>query len=140
MHQHYAFCRAIAMPDFEGLKKLWLEAGGMVDDAVTAAAIGMAESGGKASAINKGNRDGSWDVGLWQINTIHQGAFGLPKIKDFKHPDQDEVGSKAFVDYLNAPLNNAKTAVSIKNSQGFKAWAAYNNGTYKQFLPKPAKK
>ncbi|WP_339496380.1 transglycosylase SLT domain-containing protein [Pseudomonas canadensis] len=34
-------------------------------------AIAVVESGNRAQAINRANRNGTWDIGLMQINSIH---------------------------------------------------------------------
>lgn len=72
-------------------------------------AIAKAESGMKPEAVNR-NRNGSVDRGLFQINSIH------------KYTN------------LEDPTENIKAARAIFDSQGITAWAAYNNGSYKQFL------
>lgn len=109
------------MPNFAELKELWIKNGGSPADAATAAAIAMAESGGRATARNT-NKNGSVDIGLWQINSVHRGAFGLPK------------DLQAFEAFLTNPNNNAKAAVAIKKVQGWNAWVAYKNNKHLPFL------
>ena len=67
-----------------GLESLWEQAGGSAGEAVMAASIAMAESGGNSNAISPTN-----DYGLWQINGSH--------------------GAQATLN----PLGNAEAAVSI---------------------------
>lgn len=74
-------------------------------------AIAKAESGMNPNAINH-NRNGSVDRGLFQINSIH----GFVNLED--------------------PKTNIEAAKKVYEKQGITAWAAYNNGSYKQFLAK----
>lgn len=76
-----------------------------------------AESHCNPSADNSGlNGDGSNDKGLMQINSIHV-TSGL-------------IGDKARLD----PELNIRAAYAIYQGNGWSAWAAYNNGSYKQYL------
>ena len=120
---------------FADLKKLWTDNKGDAGDAETAAAVALAESSGNPNAMNKGNTNGTWDIGLWQINTIHSGAFGLPALTDYKKPALGP-NIDAFVKNLQDANKNATVAVKLKKVQGWKAWAAYNSGAYMKFLPK----
>jgi hypothetical protein len=52
------------------LKALWQQNGGNSASADIAAAVAMAESGGRSDAVNS-NTNGSTDRGLWQINSVH---------------------------------------------------------------------
>ncbi len=85
-----------------GLESLWEQAGGSAGEAVMAASIAMAESGGNPNAISPTN-----DYGLWQINGSH-GALAT----------------------LN-PLGNAEAAVSISgNGSDWGPWTTYTTGAY----------
>ena len=85
-----------------GLEALWEQAGGSTGEAVMAASIAMAESGGNPSAISPTN-----DYGLWQINVSH-GALAT----------------------LN-PMGNAAAAVSISGNGGnWGPWTTYTTGAY----------
>jgi len=85
-----------------GLESLWEQAGGSTGEAVMAASIAMAESGGNPGAISPTN-----DYGLWQINGSH-GALAT----------------------LN-PLGNAEAAISISgNGSNWGAWTTYTSGAY----------
>lgn len=84
------------------------------DDLVTAVAVALAESSGRPRATNE-NTNGSKDYGLWQINTVHQGAGFNP--------------NKAF-----DPEYNAKWAHRLFQESGWKPWVAYNTGSYEKFL------
>lgn len=76
------------------------------------AAIAMAESGGRTDVVNS-----IGCVGLWQINQpVHVKA----------HPSWSQA-------WLKVPLNNARAAKVIYNSQGLGAWEAYTNGAYKKY-------
>lgn len=82
--------------------------------AVIAAAIAYAESGGKLDAVGGPNSDGSEDLGLWQINSIHT---------QYKREW-----------LLNDAEYNAKAAYEIYKSQGWKAWTQWRNKAYVPFL------
>lgn len=96
----------VANYTFAQLKDLWIQAGGSPTYADMAAAIAMAESGGRSDAYNGSNSNGSADKGLWQINTIH--------------------GKQSTFD----PVENAKAAVAIsKGGTDWRPWCvAWSNG------------
>lgn len=75
-------------------------------------AIAKAESQLNPHAINRANRNGSVDTGIFQINSIH---------------GYDE-------EYLKNEDNNLKIAREIYEKQGITAWASYNNGAYLKWL------
>lgn len=93
------------------------------DQADTAAAIALAESGGNATAHNHIPPDDSY--GLWQINMI--GNLGPMRRKALHIPD-----NSALFD----PAINASAAVMIWKAAGnkFGPWTTYTNGDYKTFL------
>lgn len=94
-----------------GLKKLALGQGLSENAASTAAAVGMAESGGNPRASNR-NSNGSIDRGLWQINSVHGALSTFDVAKNAR----------------------AMSSISRKGST-WKPWVAYNSGAYKRFLP-----
>lgn len=96
------------------LAKLWMSVGGNPGLADTMAAIAMAESGGQVGAVGGPNSDGTYDYGLWQINSSHSQYH------------------KTLL--LTVPQYNAKAAVAIERSQGLKAWTTYTSGAYKKYL------
>jgi hypothetical protein len=97
------------------LAALWVSAGGNPASADIAAAVAMAESGGRSSAENH-NTNGSIDRGLWQINSIH-GALSTFDVR-----------------------GNAKAAVSISgNGRNWSPWVTYQTGAYRQFLGRSGK-
>jgi Lysozyme like domain len=83
----------------------------------TATAIALAESSGNTDATNR-NTNGSIDVGLWQINSVHRRA----------HPEWTEI-------WLKNPMNNAR-AMDIVSANGtnWTPWTVYNSGRYRDFL------
>lgn len=84
------------------LESLWEQAGGAASQAVTAASVAMAESGGNPGAISPTD-----DYGLWQINASH--------------------GSMASLD----PMTNARSAVAISNDGAdWGPWATFTSGIY----------
>lgn len=85
-----------------GLEQLWQSAGGNAGDAVTAASIAMAESGGNQYATG-----GAGEEGYWQINPVN--------------------GPLATYD----PLGNAKAAVQLSgNGSNWSPWTTYTSGAY----------
>lgn len=88
-------------------------AGWSGQDALTAFAVALAESGGNPSATNK-NTNGSTDYGLFQINSVHASLLQ----------------GKAW----NDPAVNAAMAKTLYDGQRFKPWVTYNTGAYVRFL------
>lgn len=80
---------------------------------VTIAAIGMGESGGDPNARNP-NLARENSIGLWQVN-----RYAWPQ-----YPEAS----------LRDPIYNAQAALAIYHKQGFRAWGAYTNGSYKRYL------
>jgi hypothetical protein len=57
-------------------------------------------------------------VGIFQINVLAHSQYNNPQ----------------GIAWLQNPINNAKAAVSILQSQGLRAWGSYVDGRYKQYL------
>lgn len=93
---------------FSQLEGLWIDAGGSPKLAPLMAAIAMAESRGDSDAYNKSGATGLWQI-LGAVNPRDQARLRDPKV-------------------------NAHEAVLKYRSQGLKAWEAYTNGSYKQFM------
>ena len=74
-------------------------------------AIAKAESGLNPKATNV-NRNGSSDIGLFQVNSIH----GYDDLEMF------------------APEKNIEAARKIYEKQGLTAWVVFQTGAYKKFL------
>ena len=86
-----------------GLEALWEAAGGSHAEAVMAAEIAMAESGGNQYALSPTN-----DYGYWQINGSHG-----PAMATFN------------------PIGNAKAAIAISgDGHDWGAWTTYTSGAY----------
>jgi LysM repeat protein len=93
---------AQGMYSCSGLEQLWEQAGGNPAEALMAAEIAMAESGGNPNAISPTN-----DFGLWQIN-----------------------GSNGALATLN-PFQNAKSAVTLSNGgSNWNPWTTFRTGAY----------
>lgn len=76
-------------------------------------AIARAESNCNPRSDNSGlNTDGSYDYGLFQINSVHDHSRSI----------------------LANPAKNTEIAFKIWQSQGYRAWSAYNNGSYLKFM------
>jgi len=89
---------------------LALEAGFSHDEAITATAISIAEDGGgDPCAMSGRNNNGSFDLGLWQINSAHWAEFG---------------GNAA----LCVPINNARAALVLYRRGGWTQWCTYPGG------------
>lgn len=85
-------------------------------DALTAFAVALAESSGDASAIHQGNRDGTNDYGLFQINSVHAALLTSGNWQD--------------------PQTNAHMAYTLYTAAGnkFSPWSTFNNASYARFL------
>lgn len=94
-----------------------LAAGFPPAEIATAVAVALAESGGDPAATNH-NTNGSYDYGLFQINTVH-GAL-LTQGDKFN------------------PLDNAKMALTVWSGAGNKwtPWSVYKSGVYRAQLLK----
>lgn len=92
---------------------LWIAAGGPRSVAKVMGAVMMAESGGRIDAVGGPNSNGTYDYGLWQINSSH--GYNKQKL-------------------LSDPSYNAKAAVSIYHSQGLGAWTTYTSGAYLSYM------
>lgn len=82
-------------------------------------AISLAESKGKQTAINKGNKNGSIDSGFFQVNTIHK--------------KKGETESQ-FITRMHDLEENFKEARRILDTQGLTAWSVYNNKKYLSYI------
>ena len=80
--------------------------------------IAHAESSLNPNATHM-NSNGTIDQGLFQINSVHKGNSWYP--------------TNPF-----DPIQSAKAAWAIYNSQGLGAWSVYKSGAYRQFVPASA--
>lgn len=93
--------------------------------AKTMRAITLSESKGKQVVTYKLNKDGSWDCGFFQTNTIHRKA-GTTK--------------EAFCNEMHDLEKNFAMARKIYDERkrlfgdGFTAWSDYNNGKYLNYI------
>lgn len=80
-------------------------------DLDVAVAVAGAESGWMPDAVNTGNRDGSTDHGMWQVNSVHAGLLASGDWRD--------------------PYENARMAKAVYDEAGgWTPWVAYDSGTY----------
>jgi hypothetical protein len=93
------------------------------EEAVTATAIALAESGGDPNAHNPDPPDNSF--GLWQINMI--GTLG---------PDRREKLGLSRNDELFDPPTNARAARLVYNEAGqdFMPWTTFAHGAFRDHL------
>lgn len=111
------FPKNLAMPD-NFIAAMAIGAGFQGEDAVTAVAVALGESGGRPGAVNT-NANGSKDWGLWQINyPAHAGLID---------------GSE---NNWSVPTTNAVWARAVWQQSGgsWKAWSAYSNGRYLMYM------
>lgn len=64
------------------------------------------------------NNNGTIDVGLWQINSIHFSGEGVFTETNMHDPEM-----------------NATAAVMIEEDSGFRAWTTYRVGAYTAYMP-----
>ena len=102
--------------------RLAIRAGFSPQQAVTATAISLAEDPNRLPETKSPpNKNGTIDLGLWQVNSIHWPNFGGAEL-------------------LSHAFNNAAAAFQIwKDRQtqagdGFTAWTTYTGGQFRQFL------
>lgn len=81
-----------------------------------AVAISKAENGTRVcDRVSPKNKNGTYDIGVFQINTIHLKHYSLSDMKNCR--------------------KNVDIAYKIRQSWGnWNAWSAYKNGSYKKFL------
>jgi hypothetical protein len=102
---------------YSQLEELWVKNGGPPSVESIAAAIALAESGGRNDNNNYNDSNGqggtqtSW--GLWQISN---GTHSMP------------------VPNINDPNVNAQQAVAKYRASGWQPWGTYTSGAYRQFL------
>lgn len=96
---------------FRQMAALALKAGFTRGQAVTIAAIGMAESSGR-TAVTSANPDGGKNTGWLQIDSNNA-------------PGKD----------LTDPLVNAQVAKEMFDRDGFTPWQTWTQGTYRQYQP-----
>lgn len=97
------------------LEQLWTGSGGDPSTANTAAAVALAESGGRAG-VTSSNPDGGVNVGLWQLDTKGKGAgYTVAQLQD--------------------PRTNARVAImGSANGTDWSAWETFTSGAYRQYL------
>lgn len=93
------------------------------EQAVTMAAVIMAESSANPRALNDNPRTGDLSYGLFQINM--RGDLG---------PERRRALGISSNEALYDPATNARAARMIFDQQGIGAWGAYTDGRYRQFL------
>jgi Lysozyme like domain len=104
--------------------QLALAVGFTTEQAITATAISIAEDGsGDPAIMSPQNSNGTYDLGLWQINSSHWKDYGGPQA-------------------LTVPINNARAAFGIAGPHlNWCAWSTYERscgrgytGAYANFL------
>jgi hypothetical protein len=110
----------------EGLLKALHSQGFRGKSLQTAFAVALAESGGRAGARG--------DVDIQ--NKTYGPSLGLFQIRSYKDPKKwGDAGQWRDGKRLTDPSFNVKAAWNISNQgQNWKAWSAYKNGSFSQFL------
>ena len=93
-------------------------------DLVTAVAVALAESGGRAGARGDVLLEGAgWgpSVGLWQIRS-RRAERGTGRVRD-------ELANRG-------PRANAAHACALWRGRGWLPWSAYTGGAYRAYLPR----
>lgn len=106
------------------------EVGFTVRHARTASAIAMCESAYVRDGRSYANFDAIGDIDLQ--TDVWGPSYGGFQIRSLK-ADQG-TGKIRDADRLLRPKFNARSALAIKNSLGFKAWSCYASGQYKAYL------
>jgi hypothetical protein len=103
--------------------QLGLQNGLSKEDAITMAAVGMAESTGNSGVRNTNPDTGDDSFGLWQINMI--GNLGPDRLRRY--------GLRSAED-LKDPETNARVMASMFKTDGITAWGAYRDKRYLQYM------
>jgi len=117
--QYHTSITSVSVPEYCDIDEVMAEICKYDWDHKTAYAIAMSENGyemwgnqWKADAVNTANDDGSYDVGVMMINSVH----GYP---------QEE---------LLTIEGNVRAGYNVYLMQTFRAWSDYNNGRYERYL------
>ena len=110
------------------INEMLLAVGFTPEQAKIMAAVAMAESAGDPmiDTVKSGldpEKKNEFSIGLFQLNMID--AFLEERLKLFGIKSTDE---------LYNPIVNVIAAKRLYDQQGFGAWSAYNNDSYKKFL------
>ena len=110
------------------INEMLLAVGFTPEQAKIMAAVAMAESAGEPmiDTVKSGldpEKKNEFSIGLFQLNMID--AFLEERLKLFGIESTDE---------LYDPIVNVIAAKRLYDQQGFGAWSAYNNNSYKKFL------
>ena len=110
------------------INEMLLAVGFTPEQAKIMAAVAMAESAGDPmiDTVKSGldpEKKNEFSIGLFQLNMID--AFLEERLKLFGIESPDE---------LYDPIVNVIAAKRLYDQQGFGAWSAYNNDSYKKFL------
>lgn len=87
-------------------------------DLSIALAVARAESALRSDADNL-NSNGSWDYGLWQVNSVHK-------------PEDMELSEWRRIQF--DPRLNAQWAYRVWSDQGWDAWVTYKKGLHNKYM------
>lgn len=114
----------------EQVRLLCRRAGFSGTGAKVASAIAMCESAYVLNGKSYADFDAVGDQAL--ANDVWGYSYGGFQIRSLR--EQKGTGEYRDEDRLLRPLFNAKSALRIKNSQGWRAWSVYSSGMYKAYL------
>jgi hypothetical protein len=97
-----------------------ISGGWSTEEAPTAVAVSMAQTGGTIDAVVPGD-GGSTEYGLWGIP--------YPQHAELFENGSPKSGAWMFGQY------NAQMALSLKGAGGWEAWSTYRSGAYLAYLP-----
>lgn len=110
------------------LSQLAQRAGLNAAQANIAAAVAIAESGGRPLAHNPNGCDDSY--GLWQINMV-SGRAGCDNLGPGRRAQYGIASNDALYD----PLQNARAMVAVSGGgNNWRPWTMFTNGTYAKYL------
>lgn len=139
----------------EDVARYAMKAGFTGNDLVIAVAVANAESKFNSDAMgyNGMNPVKTYDVGVWQVNTLHMpgelsGGVSLPPPPGWtgghaslNNPDDwnkikgsFDAAHAAFIERQFDPSLNAQDAYGTFKAQGWGAWSTYNAGAHTQYM------
>lgn len=96
----------MAAYSFAQLEDLWIKAGGNKQYAPIAASVAMAESSGNPQSTNH-NTNGSWDMGLWQINMGSRDTSWFDPVKNAREAIRQSHNGKDWRPWCTAYTDGA---------------------------------
>lgn len=105
---------SVAILSPEQVASVAYRAGFRGEDLVTAVAVTAPESGRDPTNVGGPNDDGTFDYGLWQINSVHSDLLAAGDWRD--------------------PASNANMAYAVWRGGGWRAWTTFRLGEHLPFM------